>query len=259
MSDNHNRLSRISYGGRVLWAVATGKGALQPIASFTDHAPRGEPFGAEKARLLAPVQPSKIVCVGRNYLAHARELGNEPPEYPLLFLKPPSAVIGPGEAILIPPVSERVDYEGEIAVVIGRTCRNADERQARECILGYTALNDVTARDLQKKDGQWTRAKGFDTFAPVGPEIVLTPAGFDWRALQVSTRVNGELKQSGSAADMAFSIPFLVSYISRIMTLVPGDVIATGTPEGVGPLAAGDEVAVEVTGLAPLSNPVRAR
>ena len=243
----------------MLWAVATGKGALQPIASFTDHAPQGEPFGAEEARLLAPVQPSKIVCVGRNYLAHARELGNEPPEYPLLFLKPSSAVIGPGEDILLPPQSERVDYEGEIAVVIGCTCSDADERQARECILGYTALNDVTARDLQKKDGQWTRAKGFDTFAPVGPEIALTSPEFEWGELQVSTRVNGELKQSGKAADMAFPIPFLVSYISRIMTLTPGDVIATGTPEGVGPLAAGDEVAVEVTGLAPLMNPVRAR
>ncbi len=259
MNDDFVRLSRIVHGGRVLWAVTAGKGALQPIASFTDHTPRGEPIGEGEVRLLAPVEPSKIVCVGRNYLAHARELGNEPPEYPLLFLKPPSAVIGPGEAILIPPVSERVDYEGEIAVVIGRTCCDADERQVRECILGYTALNDVTARDLQKKDGQWTRAKGFDTFAPVGPEVVLTAPEFDWASLEVSTRVNGELKQSGKAADMAFSIPFLVAYISQIMTLLPGDVIATGTPEGVGPLAVGDEVAVEVTGLAPLVNPVRAR
>lgn len=239
--------------------MGAGHGALQPVSSFSDRTPRGEPFPADEARLLAPVEPSKIVCVGRNYLAHARELGNEPPEYPLLFLKPPSAVVGPGEAILLPPASERVDYEGEIAVVIGRTCRDADEAQARECVLGYTALNDVTARDLQKKDGQWSRAKGFDTFAPVGPEIALTPPDFEWAELEVATRLNGELKQSGKAADMAFSIPFLVSHISRIMTLAPGDIIATGTPEGVGPLAAGDEVAVEITGLAPLVNRVISR
>jgi 2-keto-4-pentenoate hydratase/2-oxohepta-3-ene-1,7-dioic acid hydratase in catechol pathway len=200
-------------------------------------------------------RPSKIVCVGRNYRRHAEELGNTVPERPLLFLKPPSALIGPGEAIVRPRESSRVDHEGEIGVVVGARCRQVTEAVALEYVAGYCALNDVTARDLQQTDGQWSRAKGFDTFCPVGP--VAAGSGLDWRELEVVCRVDGEVRQHGQARDMAFGIPFLVAYISGIMTLEPGDVIATGTPEGVGPLQAGSEVVVEVPGLSVVANPVR--
>ena len=189
-------------------------------------------------------RPTKIVCVGRNYLKHARELGNEVPDRPLLFLKPPSALLEDGKAIVRPPESERVEHEGEIGVVIGRECRKVTEGRAARYIAGYRALNDVTARDLQKRDDQWSRAKGFDTFCPVGQAV---PAGeLDWEALDVECRVDGEVRQRGHAADMAFGIPYLVSYVSHIMTLEPGDLIATGTPEGVGPLPVGGTVVVEV-------------
>jgi 2-keto-4-pentenoate hydratase/2-oxohepta-3-ene-1,7-dioic acid hydratase in catechol pathway len=205
------------------------------------------------------LHPSKIVCVGRNYAAHARELGNPVPERPLLFLKPPSAVIGSGETILLPPDSLRVEHEAEIGIVMGRRLRGGDEAAARAAIGGVTCLNDVTARDLQKLDVQFTRAKGYDTFCPIGPAVVPVDAGFDYAALEVTGRVNGTVRQHGRAADMVFSIPMLVAYISRVMTLEPGDVIATGTPEGVGPLAAGDVVEVEVSGVGVLRNPVAAR
>ncbi|HEU4642795.1 MAG TPA: fumarylacetoacetate hydrolase family protein [Gemmatimonadaceae bacterium] len=188
-------------------------------------------------------RPGKIVCVGRNYAKHAKELGNEVPKEPLLFLKPPSSVIGTGEAIVLPPQSARVEYEGEIGVVIGARLARADERAARAAVRGIVALNDVTARDLQRTDGQWTRAKGFDTFCPIG---AMVDAPDDLTTLTVTTRVNGETRQQGVASDMVFSIPMLLSYISGIMTLEPGDVVATGTPEGVGPLAEGDVVEVEV-------------
>jgi 2-keto-4-pentenoate hydratase/2-oxohepta-3-ene-1,7-dioic acid hydratase in catechol pathway len=200
-------------------------------------------------------RPGKIVCVGRNYAAHARELGNPLPERPLLFLKPPSAVIGDGEAIVLPPASQQVEHEGEIGVVIGARLRHADERAARAAIAGLACVNDVTARDLQKTDGQWTRAKGFDTFCPVGP-IVPIAVDADLRTLDVICRVNGETRQHGHVADMAFPIPFLLSCISAIMTLEPGDLVATGTPEGVGPLRAGDVVEVEIPGFGVLRNPV---
>jgi len=190
------------------------------------------------------VKPSKIVCVGRNYVKHAEELGNVVPERPLLFLKPPSAVIEDGEPIVRPPESSKVEHEGEIGVVIGRRCRKVPESEALEYVAGYRALNDVTARDLQRADDQWSRAKGFDTFCPLG---AMAPAeGVDPAELEVSCVVDGERRQHGVARDMAFPIPFLVSYISAIMTLEPGDVIATGTPEGVGELPAGSEVRVEV-------------
>lgn len=198
-------------------------------------------------------RPSKIVCVGRNYVAHARELGNTVPDQPLLFLKPSSAVIGDGDAIVLPPESSRVEHEGEIGVVIGRRVRHVSEAEALEAVRGYVPLNDVTARDLQRVDAQWVRAKGFDTFCPIGPEI--SPVA-DWRELEVVCRVNGEDRQRGRASEMAFGIPTLIAYISRIMTLEPGDVIATGTPEGVGPLEAGDVVEVELSGLARVTNPV---
>jgi 2-keto-4-pentenoate hydratase/2-oxohepta-3-ene-1,7-dioic acid hydratase in catechol pathway len=201
-----------------------------------------------------PVRPSKIVCVGRNYLAHAKELGNEVPPLPMLFFKPPSALIGPGEPIVLPPTSRQVEYEAEIGVVIGARLRQAGEAEAEQGIGGFVCLNDVTCRDLQKTDGQWGRAKGYDTFCPVGPAVT---QGLDWRALQVIGRVNGQERQRAPATAMHFQIPFLVSYISGIMTLEPGDLIATGTPAGVGPLRAGDVVEVEIPGVGILSNPVQ--
>jgi 2-keto-4-pentenoate hydratase/2-oxohepta-3-ene-1,7-dioic acid hydratase in catechol pathway len=199
------------------------------------------------------VQPTKIVCIGRNYAAHARELGNEVPAEPLIFLKPPSALLPPGAAIVVPHQSKRVEHEAEIGVVIGARARDVSEQDALSYVAGYTCVNDVTARDLQKTDGQWTRAKGFDTFCPIGPTVM---AGLDYRDLEVICRVNGTVRQHGHARDMMFSIPRLVSYVSGIMTLEPGDVIATGTPEGVGPLAPGDMVEVEIPGIGLLANPV---
>ena len=199
-------------------------------------------------------QPSKIVCVGRNYAEHARELGNAVPERPLLFFKPPSAIIAPGEAIVLPAASSQVEHEAEIGVVIGRRLRRATPAEAEAGIGGFVCVNDVTARDLQKTDGQWARAKGFDTFCPVGPRVA---NGLDWRALEVIGRVNGVERQRGRTGEMIFSIPDLLSYISGVMTLEPGDLVATGTPAGVGPLAPGDVVEVEIPGVGILSNPVR--
>ncbi len=201
-------------------------------------------------------RPSKIVCVGRNYLAHARELGNEVPERPLLFFKPPSALVEDGDAIQLPPESNQVEHEGEIAVVIGARARHVTPDRAMRYVAAFAPLNDVTARDLQKTDGQWTRAKGFDTFCPMGPAV---PAErVDVEALEVICRVNGEVRQHGYARDMAFDIPTLVAYVSSVMTLEPGDVIATGTPAGVGPLRPGDVVEVEIPGVGTLRNPVEA-
>lgn len=197
--------------------------------------------------------PGKIVCVGRNYVEHARELGNEVPAEPLLFLKPPSSVIATGETIVIPPYTSRVEHEGEIGVVIGERLVRASPEEARSAIGAIAAVNDVTARDLQRSDGQWTRAKGFDTFCPVGPPSATVPA---LEELVVVTRVNGEERQRGRASDMAFAIPVLLSYISHVMTLEPGDLVATGTPAGVGPLSAGDVVEVEVVGSSVVRNPV---
>ena len=200
------------------------------------------------------VSPSKIVCVGRNYAAHAKELGNEVPSVPMLFFKPPSALIGPGEPIVLPSTSRQVEYEAEIGVVIGTRLQAATEGEAERGIGGFVCVNDVTCRDLQKTDGQWGRAKGYDTFCPVGPVV---RNGLDWRALEVIGRVNGQERQRAPATDMHFTIPFLVSFISGIMTLEPGDLIATGTPAGVGPLRHGDVVEVELPGVGLLSNPVR--
>jgi 2-keto-4-pentenoate hydratase/2-oxohepta-3-ene-1,7-dioic acid hydratase in catechol pathway len=206
--------------------------------------------------LLAPVVPTKIVCVGRNYPAHAAEHGEAVPEEPLLFFKPPSAVIGPGAAIRLPPQSEQVDYEAELAVVIGRRCRDVQPEEAWDYVLGVTCGNDVTARDLQRRDDHWTRAKGFDTFCPLGPWMVTGLRGEDVADLKVACRVNGELRQAGRTSEMAFSPTELIAYTSAIMTLEPGDVIMTGTPEGVGPLTAGDVVEVAVQGIGVLRNPV---
>ena len=195
------------------------------------------------------------MCVGRNYLEHAKELGNEVPKEPLLFLKPPSSVVGMNEAIVLPPQSKQVEYEGEIGIRIGKRISHATEGEARAAIAGIVAVNDVTARDLQKTDGQWTRAKGFDTFCPVGP-VGMPPSDLD--SLAVVTRVNGEERQRGVASDMAFRIPMLLAYITTIMTLEPGDLVATGTPAGVGRLSPGDVVEVEVIGLSRISNTVAA-
>jgi len=203
-------------------------------------------------------RPSKIVCIGRNYLEHARELGNQLPPEPLIFLKPSSSLIDGGESIILPPQSEQVEFEGEIGIVIGTRLRHADEDEAIGAIAAIVAVNDVTARDLQRKDSQWTRAKGFDTFCPVGrPKLGPVSAG-ELAVLEVITRVNGQERQRGKSADMAFAIPYLVSYISQIMTLEPGDLIATGTPAGVGKLAPGDIVEVEIPGVSMVSNPVAA-
>jgi len=199
--------------------------------------------------------PSKIICVGRNYADHAKELGNEVPQAPLVFMKPPSSVVASGDAIVLPRASQRVEYEGEIGVVIGTRAYRVDETQAVGFVRGIVALNDVTARDLQKTDGQWTRAKGFDTFCPLGAEGAV-PKALD--ELEVITRVNGAQRQRAFARDMVFSIPRLIAYISSIMTLVPGDVIATGTPAGVGALVPGDVVEVEIAGVSRVTNPVRA-
>jgi len=199
-------------------------------------------------------KPTKIVCVGRNYAAHAHELGNVVPERPLLFLKPPSSLIGDGDAIVLPDQSERVEHEAEIGVVIGRRARDVRAADALDHVAGYVPLNDVTARDLQKADGQWTRAKGFDTFCPVGPMIPAT--GVDWERLEIVCRVNGQLRQHGRGEQMVFGIPRLIEYTSSIMTLEPGDIIATGTPEGVGPLERGDIVEVELVGHSQVRNPI---
>jgi 2-keto-4-pentenoate hydratase/2-oxohepta-3-ene-1,7-dioic acid hydratase in catechol pathway len=201
-------------------------------------------------------RPGKIVCIGRNYREHAKELGNEVPTEPLFFLKPSSSIIGDGEAIVLPPQSERVEFEGEIGVVIGSTLTRASETEAERAVAGVLAVNDVTARDLQKKDSQWTRAKGFDTFCPLGP---ISPIAHDFANITVVTRVNGVEKQRASSSEMVFSIAKLLSYVSHVMTLEPGDIVATGTPSGVGPLSAGDVVEVELVGVSKVSNPVEAR
>ncbi|HIP99294.1 TPA: FAA hydrolase family protein [Candidatus Bipolaricaulota bacterium] len=225
--------------GEVVGEEAVGLGRRWPLA---------------QVRLLPPVRPSKIVCLGRNYPAHARELGNEVPERPLLFFKPPSAVIGPGEEILLPRSSRRVDYEGELAVVIGRRCRNVRAKDATEVILGYTCLNDVTDRAAQEWECNWVRAKGFDTSCPIGPWIV-TPDELDF-PLTVETYVNGELRQRGTTSQLIFGIPEIIQEITSFMTLEEGDVIATGTPARVGPLSPGDRVEVRIPGIGSLENPV---
>ncbi len=225
----------------------------------------GSPFGdyrrleaelpLESVRLLPPVEPSKIICIGRNYVDHAREHGAEVPEIPLLFFKPPSSLIGHRDKIILPPQSSRVEHEGELAVVIGRRGRWIQPEQVNEHIFGYTIANDITARDLQRKDGQWTRGKGFDTFCPVGPWIETELDPYD---TLLTCRVNGEIRQMASTRDMVFSIQQLVAFISSVMTLEAGDLVLTGTPAGVGPLEAGDQVSVQIEGIGELLNFIQA-
>jgi len=206
-------------------------------------------------RLLAPSEPSKIICVGRNYVEHAKELGNEVPKVPLIFMKPPSSIINPNDTVILPPQSTQVEHEGELVAVIGKRGRHITTENAKKHILGYTIGNDVTARDLQKSDGQWTRAKGFDTFCPFGPWI---DTDFDPADSVVTCRVNGQMRQMASTRDMVFNVGVLIAYISSVMTLDSGDLIFTGTPAGVGELKHGDEVVVEIEGLGVLKNSVRA-
>lgn len=223
---------------------------------FAGFETTGERVSLGEVALLAPVIPrSKIVCVGKNYRDHAAEMGGEAPEAPLLFLKPNTAVIGPGDAIVRPPQSERTDFEGELAVVIGRVAKNVPASAALDYVFGYTIGNDVTARDLQKSDGQWARAKGFDTFCPLGPAI---ETEFDLDAgARIVTRVDGEVRQDGPISDMVHSVPDIIAYASAAFTLLPGDVILTGTPAGIGPFEAGQTVEVEITGLGTLRNTAR--
>lgn len=216
---------------------------------------RIDPIALDEAHLLVPVRPSKIVCVGRNYREHVKELGNEVPTEPTLFLKPNSALLNPGGTVRRPKISQRVDYEGELCIVVAKTCYHlGPDDDVRPYILGYTCLNDVTTRDLQAKDGQWTRAKSFDTFCPVGPVVA---DGLDpWKGVGVETRVNGDVRQSGNTRDFIFPLDRVIRHIAQCMTLFPGDLIATGTPEGVGPVVAGDVIEVSVEGVGTLRNPV---
>jgi 2-keto-4-pentenoate hydratase/2-oxohepta-3-ene-1,7-dioic acid hydratase in catechol pathway len=217
----------------------------------------GERKELDDVRLLAPVIPrSKIVAVGRNYAAHAAEMGNDVPETPLTFFKPNTSVIGPGEPIIYPAASREVSYEGELAVVIGRICKEVPVSRVPEVIFGYTVANDVTARDLQRTDGQWARAKGYDTFCPLGPWITTHQSLEEVAALGIRTTLDGQLRQDGNTKDMIFTVPEVVAYISSFTTLLPGDVILTGTPSGVGPMAPGQVVSIEVEGIGTLSNPV---
>ncbi len=214
-------------------------------------------FSLDEVRLLAPVIPrSKVVCVGKNYADHAAEMGGEVPEEPIIFIKPNTSVIGPNEVIQWPSSSERIDHEAELAVVISKICKEVPREKAKDVIFGYTVANDVTARDLQKKDGQWSRAKGFDTFCPIGPWI---DTEFVPASQLVTAHVDGVLKQSAPLSDMVFDVPFIIEFVTKVMTLLPGDVILTGTPSGIGPMNAGGEVVVCVEGLGSLKNKVSIR
>ncbi|CAB4954985.1 unannotated protein [freshwater metagenome] len=239
-------------------------GEVEPDTTITPIA--GHPFGSlevsgppiafSDTRLLAPVLPSKIIAVARNYAAHAAEMGTDVPSEPMIFLKPSTSVVGPGDRIDLPPQSEQVEHEAELAIVIGRMCREVPLRRVPEVILGYTCANDVSARDLQRLDGQWGRAKGFDTFCPLGPWIV---TDIDPSDLAVTCTVGGEVRQSGRTSQMVRTVPELVSWISNVMTLLPGDIILTGTPAGVGPIVEGDSVSVSIGSIGTLTNRVALR
>jgi 2-keto-4-pentenoate hydratase/2-oxohepta-3-ene-1,7-dioic acid hydratase in catechol pathway len=248
------RIARYRHKGEIYFGVLDGEELFAPYGTLWQQLARGS-FAArlDEVELLAPIIPGKIVCVGRNYREHAQEFGNEIPTEPLLFLKPPSSVIGPGDAIIYPAVTENLHYEGELALIIGRTARRVAERDALSYVYGYTCANDVTARDLQKKDGQWTRAKGCDTFCPLGPWIV---TDLDPGRLRVRTLLNDEPRQDSTTDLLIFSLPTLLSYITSMMTLEPGDLVLTGTPAGVGPMQPGDTVEVAIEGIGSLRNTV---
>lgn len=252
------RLARIAHPEGMSFVAVDGPEDAAQAREIADH-PFGNPsftgrrWPMEDVRLLAPILPSKVVGIGRNYHQHALELGNAVPTEPMIFIKPSTSVIGPGASILLPSASKRVDYEGELAVVIGRPCHRVRAADASNVILGYTCANDVTARDLRAPNGPWVRGKGYDTFCPLGPwiETELDPSD-----ITVSTTLGGEIRQDGHTSEMIFTVSELIEYVSQIMTLLPGDVLLTGTPEGVGPLAAGDLVTVAVSGVGELTNPV---
>jgi 2-keto-4-pentenoate hydratase/2-oxohepta-3-ene-1,7-dioic acid hydratase in catechol pathway len=248
------RLVRFRLGDRIATGVLEGE-VVRVLRGtfFEDPVPSGEEVLLADVRLLAPVIPTKVIGVARNYPAHAEELGNPLPAEPMLFLKPATSVIGPGDAIPLPQGSGRVDHEAELGLVIGRLCRRVPVEEAARYILGYTCVNDVTARDWQSSDGQWTRAKGSDGFCPVGPWI---ETDVDPSNLQVTGRVNGDVRQTGRTSDMVFGPAELIAYAARTITLLPGDVVCTGTPPGVGPMKPGDRVEVEVEGIGVLGNPV---
>jgi len=249
------KIYRFLHTGNPAIGVATGDRIVRYGGSDATNLgdPTNDSIAVADAELLAPVAPPKIVAVGRNYAEHAKELGNEAPSEPIIFLKPPSAVLPPNGTIIRPPQSQRVDFEGELAIVIGKRARNVPRSDWRSVVLGFTCANDVTARDLQKKDVQFTRGKSFDTFCPLGPCI---ETDLDPSALSLRTRVNGETKQDGNTRDMVFDCAFIIEFITSVMTLLPGDVILTGTPAGVGPLALGDRVEVEIEGIGVLRNVV---
>jgi 2-keto-4-pentenoate hydratase/2-oxohepta-3-ene-1,7-dioic acid hydratase in catechol pathway len=251
------KIARFSTGGDPRYGILDGDEfvVLKGDPMFSGYDTTGERVALAGAKLLAPVIPrSKVVAVGRNYRAHAAELGNEVPVEPMLFFKPNTSVIGPGDAIVLPPQSDHVDFEGELAVVIGRIAKNVKEADAADVIFGFTLANDVSARDLQKRDGQWARAKGFDSFCPLGPII---ETEFDVAAGTIETVLNGEVRQSAPFTDMVHSVAAVIAFASAAFTLLPGDVILTGTPAGVGQLADGDIVEVRVPGIGTLRNPVR--
>lgn len=248
------RVVRFQHAGRTAYGLLEGE-AVRPLnaAPWAGGTVEGAPVALSAVTLLAPAEPSKVVCVGRNYRAHAKELGNEVPPVPLIFLKPSTSVIGPQAEIRCPEQSREVHHEGELGVVVGRPLSRGTPADARLAIFGYTCLNDVTARDIQREEKQFTRAKGFDTFCPIGPVI---ETAFDPLDASVTCRVNGTERQRGYTRDMAFDAYELLSFISQVMTLLPGDVVATGTPEGVGPIRRGDWVEVEIPGIGLLRNPV---
>ncbi|MDR7300774.1 fumarylacetoacetate hydrolase family protein [Haloactinomyces albus] len=259
------RLARVAHSEGVSFVALEPDPAApgeKVLAVEIDQHPFGQPtFTGRKwpmadVRLLAPILPTKVLCVGKNYAEHAREMGGEPPENPLLFMKPSTAVVGPNVPIKSPVSSERVDFEGELAVVIGQPCKDVPEARGTEVLLGYTIANDVTARDQQWADGQWTRAKGYDTFCPLGPWI---DTEVDPGDLGLRTELDGELKQESRTSLLIHDVAALVSYVSRVMTLLPGDVLLTGTPSGVGPMEPGQKVSVSIDGLGTLTNPVQQR
>ena len=253
------RIARFSHNDAIRFGIVD-QGELVVLAGdpmFAGYDTTGERVPLADVALLAPVIPrSKLVCVGRNYRDHAAEMGNDVPTEPLVFLKPNTSVIGPGDAIVLPPESQDVHFEGEVALVIGRVARRLTPENALGAVFGVTVANDVTARDLQRREPQWARAKGFDTFCPLGPAIETEP---DWDALRVITRVDGEVRQDGNSTDWIFDAPTVLAWITASMTLLPGDVVLMGTPEGVGPLKAGQTVEVEIPGIGTLRNPVVAQ
>ncbi|MFC9514482.1 fumarylacetoacetate hydrolase family protein [Nocardiaceae bacterium NPDC056970] len=255
------RLGRIASPDGVAFVSIEGEGDAQTAREIAEH-PFGTPTFTGRSwpladvRLLAPILASKVICVGKNYAAHAAEMGGEAPEDPVIFIKPNTSIVGPGAPIMLPPSSNEVHYEGELAVVIGRPCKDVPAAKALDVVLGYTVANDVTARDQQRHDGQWTRAKGYDTFCPLGPWI---ETKLDVSDVEIKTEVDGEVKQRSRTSLLLHGIPKVIEWVSAVMTLLPGDVILTGTPEGVGPIVDGQSVSVTVEGIGTLTNPVAAK